>query len=112
MEELGARRENIHAAVGPCIAQRSYEVDEDFRSRFIEISPENSRFFASGASGKPHFALESYVVSRLIAAGIGEVEAVHLDTYSAPERFYSYRRATHQGEADYGRELSAIALKS
>jgi purine-nucleoside/S-methyl-5'-thioadenosine phosphorylase / adenosine deaminase len=110
MERLGATRGGIRAAVGPCIGQQSYEVDEVFRDRFIEADPYNERFFERETFGKPHFALEAYVVSRLIAAGIEEVEALHLDTYAEPDRFYSYRRATHRGEADYGRQLSAIAL--
>jgi copper oxidase (laccase) domain-containing protein len=110
MERLGARRENIHAAVGPCIGQTSYEVDEDFRTRFLDSDAANDRFFVGGTGGKPHFALEAYVIHRLLAAGIGEVEGLHLDTYADAERFYSYRRSTHCGEADYGRQLSAIAL--
>jgi copper oxidase (laccase) domain-containing protein len=110
MERLGARRDNIHAAIGPCIAQPSYEVDEAFRVRFLDADPDNERFFAAGQAGKPHFDLESYVVHRLIAAGIGEVEALNLDTYDDADRFYSFRRATHRGEADYGRQLSAIAI--
>jgi YfiH family protein len=110
MERLGAKRETIHAAVGPCIAQQSYEVDEAFRARFVASDAGNDRFFAAGAAGKPRFDLEAYVVHRLVAAGIDEVEALNLDTYTAPDRFYSYRRATHAGEADYGRQLSAIAL--
>ena len=110
MERLGARREHIHAAVGPCIAQPSYEVDEAFRARFVDADPDNARFFVAGPAGKPHFDLEAYVVHRLIAAGIGEVEALNLDTYADPDRFFSFRRATHRGEADYGRQLSAIAI--
>ncbi|NUQ16902.1 MAG: peptidoglycan editing factor PgeF [Sphingomonas sp.] len=110
MQRLGARRDSIHAAVGPCIGQPSYEVDEDFRDRFIEHEPDNERFFTAGPAGRPHFDLEAYVVHRLIAAGVGEVEALNLDTYAHPDRFYSYRRATHRAEADYGRQLSAIAI--
>ena len=110
MERLGSRRDHIHAAVGPCIGQPSYEVDEEFRARFVADDPDNQRFFVAGDAGKPHFDLEGYVVHRLIAAGIGEVEALNLDTYSDAERFYSYRRATHRGEDDYGRQLSAIAI--
>jgi len=110
MEQLGARRENIHAAVGPCIAQPSYEVDEAFRARFLEADADNARFFIAGPKDKPQFDLEAYVVHRLIAAGIGEVEALNLDTYGDADRFYSFRRATHRGEADYGRQLSAIAI--
>jgi YfiH family protein len=112
MEGLGARRDNIHAAVGPCIAQPSYEVDESFRAAFEERDADNARFFESTTGGKPHFDLEGYVVHRLIAAGIGEVDALGLDTYADGDRFYSYRRSTHRGESDYGRQLSGIALKA
>jgi YfiH family protein len=110
MERLGARRENIHAAVGPCIAQPSYEVDDVFRARFEADDASNRRFFMEGTSGKAHFDLEAYVVHRLLAAGIDEVEALNLDTYADADRFFSFRRATHRGEADYGRQLSAIGI--
>lgn len=110
MERLGARRGHIHAAVGPCIAQPSYEVDEGFKGKFLSSDPDNARFFAPGPSGKPHFDLENYVVHRLIAAGIDEIEGLNLDTYAKPDRFFSYRRSRHLGQADYGRQLSAIAI--
>jgi YfiH family protein len=110
MEGLGAKRERIVASVGPCIAQASYEVDEDFRGRFVGEDAANDRFFTADPAGKPHFDLEAYVVHRLTSAGIGQVEPLHLDTYADPDRFYSYRRATHRGEADYGRQVSLIAL--
>jgi len=109
MEERGARRERICAAVGPCIAQSSYEVDAAFRERFVEADADNGRFF-DGDGARPHFDLEAYVRHRLLAAGVGEVEALHLDTYAEADRFFSFRRATHRGEPDYGRQLSAIAL--
>ena len=110
MVALGARRDHICATVGPCIAQPSYEVDDGFRIRFVEQDGSNARFFSTGISGKPHFDLPAYVVHRLLAAGIGQVEALHLDTYADAERFFSFRRATHLGEADYGRQLSAVAI--
>ncbi|HUE79785.1 MAG TPA: peptidoglycan editing factor PgeF [Sphingomicrobium sp.] len=110
MEQLGARRERIAAAVGPCIGAASYEVDEGFRARFLEQDPGNERFFASGPAGKPHFDLEYYVVARLSAAGIRNVEALGLDTYADENRFFSHRRATHRGEADYGRQIAMIAV--
>ena len=110
MEQLGSRRDNIHAAVGPCIGQPSYEVDQPFLTRFLKDDPCNERFFVTGASGKPHFDLEAYIVHRLILAGLGEIEALNLDTYGDADRFYSYRRATHRGENEYGRQLSAIGI--
>ena len=110
MEALGASRERIAAAVGPVIGRKSYEVDEAFFRRFAEAEPENERFFSPGRAGHHQFDLEAYVLSRLAAAGLRRVEALGLDTYSDPDRFYSYRRATHRGEPDYGRQISIIAL--
>ena len=112
MEALGARREHIAAAVGPCIARTSYEIDEAFRTRFAEHDPANDRFFTSGRAGHHQFDLEAYVVHRLAAAGLRTVEALGEDTYSQPGRFYSFRRATHAQEPDYGRQISLISLTS
>jgi len=110
MEKLGARRERIAAAVGPCIARASYEVDWGFYERFAGVDPSNERFFGEGPSGKPHFDLENYVLARLACAGLGRVEALGQDTYAQPARFYSYRRATHREEPGYGRQISLIGL--
>jgi len=112
MVRLGADRDAIAAVVGPCIAKASYEVDDAFRERFLEDDGNNERFFAAGAGDKPHFDLAAYVVNRLRAAGVSTVEALQLDTYADPDRFYSFRRATHRGEADYGRQVSMIALRA
>lgn len=110
MERLGAQRARIVAAVGPCIGRASYEVDDGFARRFAENDPANERFFAPGKAGHQQFDLEAYVVQRLAAAGLTRIEALGLDTYADEERFFSYRRATHRGEADYGRQISVIAL--
>lgn len=110
MEERGAVRDRIAAAIGPVIARKSYEVDEAFLRRFAEADPGNERFFSPGRDGHHQFDLEAYVLARLAAAGVTRAEALGLDTYSDPERFFSYRRATHRGEPDYGRQISLIAL--
>ncbi|MCD2325196.1 peptidoglycan editing factor PgeF [Sphingomonas sp. IC-56] len=110
MEALGARRERVVAAVGPCIARASYEVDEGFFRRFAEADPENERFFADGRPEHFQFDLEAYVAHRLAAAGVRTVEMLGLDTYGDADRFFSYRRATHRGEPDYGRQISIIGL--
>jgi YfiH family protein len=110
MEALGARRERIAAAVGPCIAQASYEVDEAFADRFAEAGPGNARFFAPGRAGHRQFDLEGYVAARLESAGLAAVDRLGLDTYPHEARFYSFRRATHRGEATYGRQISLIGL--
>ena len=110
MERRGAAVGRMSAAVGPCIARRSYEVDDDFLRQFTWNDPSANHFFASGREGHHRFDLEGFAVSRLAACGISRIEALGEDTYSQPERFFSYRRATHRGEADYGRQVSLIAL--
>ncbi len=105
MRDLGAR--DIAAAVGPCIAQASYEVDVSFAEQFTR---QDFAFFAEGRAGHFHFDLEGYVASRLAIAGIERIERLGLDTYSAADRFFSYRRATHRHAPTYGRQFSLIAL--
>ncbi|PZQ58519.1 MAG: peptidoglycan editing factor PgeF [Sphingomonas taxi] len=109
MVALGADATRIVAAVGPCIARASYEVDDAFRRRFEAAHAANERFFADGRAGHHRFDLEGYVVHRLAAAGVTRVEALGLDTYADPVRFFSYRRATHRGETSYGRQIAIIA---
>ena len=110
MITLGARVERIAAAVGPCIAQRNYEVDAAFAERLLGDDAAAERFFADGPRGRPHFDLEAYVVARLAAAGVRQIEAAGLDTFGLEDRFFSYRRATHRGEANYGRQISLIGI--
>ena len=110
MEALGARRNRIAAAIGPCIAQVSYEVDDDFEARFLVADTFNARFFRMGREGHAWFDLEGYVAMRLETAGVGTIEKLGLDTYADEPRFYSYRRATHRGEPGYGREIAVIGL--
>jgi polyphenol oxidase len=110
MISLGAKVDRISAAVGPCIARASYEVNDAFAERVLADDADNDRFLSEGPNGKPHFDLEAYVVARLAAAGIRRIEAAGLDTYALEDRFYSYRRATHRNEPTYGRQLSLIGL--
>lgn len=107
MRDAGA--ENIRAVIGPTISQRAYEVGWDFMDEFVMDDPGSERFFSGGPDGKPMFDLPSYGLSRLRAAG-AEAEWTRHCTYSDEARFFSYRRATHRGEKDYGRLISAVAL--
>jgi polyphenol oxidase len=110
MEALGADRRRIACAIGPCIAQKSYEVDDGFFQRFAEADPANERFFGSGKPGHHQFDIEGYVAARLAAAGVRQIECLGQDTYSQPERFFSYRRTCHKGEPDYGTQISLIGV--
>jgi YfiH family protein len=112
MEGLGARRERIEAAVGPCILQPNYEVGPEFEREFLARDPGSAPFFArphSNPQGRAHFDLAGYVLHRLQRAGLAPVDAASC-TYAGTEDFFSYRRSQARKENDYGRQISAIAL--
>jgi len=112
MVALGARAERIRAGIGPCIAQRSYEVGPEFPQAFLAQDPANEAFFApSRRAGHHLFDLPAYVGARLAAAGVKRITCAYCDTCAEAGRFFSYRRATLAGEKDYGRALSLVALE-
>ena len=110
METLGARRDHIHAVIGPTISQAAYEVGPEFFEAFTDDDPETRRFFANGNGDRMLFNLPGYGLWRLRAAGVGLAEWTGHCTYRDPDRFFSFRRTTHAGEADYGRLISIIRL--
>jgi len=111
MEELGARREHIAAAIGPLIRQPSYEVGPEFVARFRATDESFGKFFKpSPRDGHAMFDLPGFIALRLEQARVGSIEDLQLDTYEDETRFFSYRRATHRNEPDYGRLIAAIAL--
>ncbi|MAU40686.1 MAG: polyphenol oxidase [Kordiimonas sp.] len=112
METLGAHPSHIHAAIGPAIAQSSYEIGAEVFTRFHEETSDNDRFFIPSPANHDRymFNLTGYVYNKLSRLNLASIEQLHQDTYSQESLFYSYRRTTHRGEKDYGRQLSAIAL--
>jgi polyphenol oxidase len=111
MEQLGATRGQIRAALGPMIRQPNYEVGPDLIDRFAAEDALSKPFFAPAArGGHAQFDLGGYIAARLRLAGVVQIEDVGLCTYADPSLFYSYRRATHRAEDDYGRHVNAIAL--
>jgi YfiH family protein len=111
MVKLGAAPTRLRAALGPCIAQGSYEVGPEFVAAFAAGDGASGRFFApSRNADRAMFDLHAYVAERARRAGVGRFEDLGLDTYADETRFFSYRRATHRKEADYGRLVAAIAL--
>lgn len=111
MEGLGAERGRIIAVLGPMISGAAYEVGPDFVAQFLAATPDNARYFVpSTTSGRSMFNLPAYIVARLGRAGVGKAVNLDICTYANEDRLYSYRRMTHRGEADYGRQMSAIAL--
>jgi polyphenol oxidase len=111
MEQAGARRQDIVAAVGPCIGKDAYEVGPKFKAAFLALDQHYARFFSTSSAGaRPKFDLAGFVANRLTVAGIGRVEEMAICTYAHPDRFFSYRRMTHAGQLDYGRQVSALVL--
>ncbi len=110
MEALGARRSHINAVIGPLISQANYEVGPEFLEDFMADDPGNSRFFINGSGDRYLFDLPGFGVHRLRQAGVEDASWTRHCTYGDPARFFSYRRATHAGEADYGRLISVIRL--
>lgn len=112
MVQLGATLESIKACLGPCILQPSYEVQDAFAEPFLEKHDAAERFFMAGRKpGHLMFDLAGYIAFRLAHAGVKHVSLMGIDTYADEENCFSYRRATHRGEPDYGRELSAIIIR-
>lgn len=112
MVALGADRKRIAAVLGPTIAQPSYEVGAEFPAPFVAADAAATAYFAPAPRAGHHlFDLPAFIGGRLRAAGIGAVADLGLDTYADEGRFFSFRRATHRGEPDYGRLLSAIVLE-
>ena len=110
MEALGARRANIIAVLGPSISGTAYEVGPEFRARFVDTEKESGAFFVPSLKERHFmFDLPAYTLARLGRAGVA-ASALHRCTYREPDLFFSYRRATHAGQADYGRLASAIML--
>jgi YfiH family protein len=111
MEGLGAHRENIIAVLGPSIGPKNYEVGPEFVDRFVQAEEANAVYFVpSGKPGHALFDLNRYTVDRLRRAGV-VAEALNRCTYDEEDLFFSYRRGTHRGEPDYGRQISAIVLE-
>lgn len=111
MAALGARRADIRLAIGPTIAQPSYEVGPGFADGIAAAHPDCADLFVPGPSGRAHFDLPGYVARLADRAGVGAVEDLALDTYADEARFFSYRRATHRGEPDYGRLIATIVIE-
>ncbi|HEU5048142.1 MAG TPA: peptidoglycan editing factor PgeF [Rickettsiales bacterium] len=112
MIALGAKREAIACAIGPAIAQPSYEVGDEFRDRFLQRDAGYKVYFIPSRQEKHWlFDLKTFVRDTLKQTGIGNINMLENDTYIEEDAFFSFRRATHRGETDYGRQISAIMLK-
>jgi len=112
MKKLGAKAENIEAAIGPCIGPQSYEVSEDFKAPFLAQDPSNAVFFKPAhRQGHLLFNLPGYVAGKLHKLGIKTIHDVKQDTLAAESVFFSNRRAFLKNEKGFGLQISVIAIK-
>lgn len=112
MLDRGAMIDTMRACIGPCIGRHSYEVDLKFADAFLEHNEEAERFFSAATKdGHLMFDLAGYCAWRLSLCGVSRVVILDEDTYKKEDMFFSYRRATHRSAADYGRQISVIAMK-
>lgn len=111
MIAAGAAAPRIVAAIGPCIAQNSYEVGPEFHAQFVAVDSAFADFFAPGAGDRMLFDLKGFCAARLTGAGIAAVDILSDDTCADGETYFSNRRAHKAGEPDFGRNLSAIVLR-
>ena len=111
MARIGAKRNRIRAALGPCIGPSAYEVGPEFEGNFLKVNPDFARYVHRALpQARPTFDLPAFVLERLALAGLDTVENCTTCTYFDETRLYSYRRTTHRREPDYGRQVSAIVL--
>jgi polyphenol oxidase len=111
MVALGADERRMRVAIGPCIAQASYEVGPELLTRFTDADPTSAALFERvAASDRLRFDLKGYVLRRLADAGIEQCMALPDDTHAEAARFFSARRTRQQGGERFGLLLSAIAL--
>ncbi len=111
METLGAKPHRIKAALGPCLRQPNFEVGLDVLQAFTAKHPDAEQFFAAGVSErKRQFDLAGFGREELRRAGVMALDDLGVCTLEEKHQYFSYRASRRAGEADYGRNLSAIAL--
>ena len=111
MADLGALPARIVAAIGPCIAQASYEVGTDLRDTVLAASPGAASCFAPGQRDRRwQFDLRGYCAARLTAAGVRCFDVIEADTVAEEDRFFSHRRRTLTGGGPIGHQVSILAL--
>lgn len=113
MAAKGVAPEKIHAAIGPCIGLESYEVTADFCLPFVDHNEGSAAFFFPRKQNPDKFLfdLAGYCAWRLKGAGVHHVSVKGIDTCFNEEDYFSFRRATHRGEPDYGRQASVIVIR-
>ena len=111
MLNLGAKRENIRAAIGPCLSQTHFEAGPEFVESFLSERQDNKDLFSEGKTDRSYFDIKTYLERKLMRAGLYCAKALPECTYGPNSGYFSYRHNCHNQISDYGRNISAIMLK-
>ena len=106
----GSNPKDLIAAIGPCITQKNYQVKYDFKLKFLKQNPKNKTFFKE-IKKKTYFSLNKYIYYQLKRLGLKKIDLIDKDTYNLKNNFFSARRAIHNKQNDYGRNISLIMIK-
>jgi len=109
MVNKGCKKNNIYAAIGPCISQKNYNVKEDFLRKFLKKDQKNNIFFKRRKK-QINFNLSKYVKSQLKLNKISKIDHINIDTFDAKNNFFSARRSLKLKHDDYGRNISIIMI--
>jgi len=109
MIKKGCKKNHITAVVGPCISQKSYNIGEDFKKKFLRKNKKNSIFFKR-RKDILYFDLSNYIKHQLKLMNISKIDAINIDTFDKKNNFFSARRSLNSNHADYGRNISLIMI--
>ena len=109
MLKKGCNRKDITVAIGPSIAQKSYNVKLDFKKKFIKKHKKNKIFFKN-KNKLIYFDLPNYVKTQLILQKINRIDMIKIDTFDKKNNFFSARRSLKLNLNDYGRNISIIMI--
>jgi len=109
-KKKGSKLNDIFAVIGPCISQNNYEIKNGFKTKFLNQSPENKKYF-NKIKNKIYFDLKAYIFQQLKNAGLNNVEIIKKDTFNPKNNFFSARRSVKNKINDYGRNISIIMIK-
>ena len=105
----GSNTKNLVAVIGPSISEKSYEVQKDFKDKFLK-KDKQSKFFFKIRKNKTYFGLNKYVYYHLKKLGIKNLEIIKKNTFDPKNNFFSARRSIQNKENDYGRNISVIMI--
>ena len=109
MIKKGCKKNHITAAIGPCISQKSYNVKEDFKNKFLKKNKKNAVFFKK-RKDILYFDLPNYIKSQLKLIKISKIDMVNIDTFDKKNNFFSARQSLNSNHDDYGRNISLIVI--